>query len=101
MSRSERSQEEMAGELAEFLTSRDRRDYRGRTPLEAVMEEKITGLAREVADQVIAATPQLRRLIEGKIQALVTQALASDPKLNSAVVKAVTDALTAYREGDD
>lgn len=87
-----------AAELAKFLTTPDR--YGGRSPLEAVVQDKIKGIAREIAEEVIGANTELRKLIQDRINGLVAQALADDKFLNEALSRAVAGALAKHREDD-
>lgn len=88
----ERSKEQVAAELARFLTTRDR--YGGTSPLDTEIAAQITVMTREIAREIIANTPELRGHIQGIVERLVYSALQTDSWLNATIVNAVAKALT-------
>lgn len=103
----QKTQAQMASELAAFLTTRQPGyGSSGKTPLEEILHAQITQLARQIAAEVIAATPELAEHVRRMAERTVREALNSDTWLNqtvlSAVSKAITDmALDRQREDDE
>ena len=91
-----KTQEQVASDLAKFLTT-DRRGYgydAGKSPLDEMLNAQITQMARQIAAQVIADTPALADHVKGVVERTVKRALANDQWLNQTVVGAVSRAIT-------
>lgn len=83
-----------ARQLAEFLTTVNPRGYTNKTPLQERMETEITRMATEIAQEVIANSPQIREVLRGKVMAVIQRVLRDDTWLNSTVTDAVARAIS-------
>lgn len=83
-----------AHKLAEFLTTVNPRGYTNKTPLQERMETEITRMATEIAQEVIANSPQIREVLRGKVTAVIQRVLRDDTWLNSTVTDAVARAIS-------
>ena len=101
-----KTQAQVASDLAAFLTTRPS-GYggSGKTPLEELLHAQITQMARQIAAEVIAATPELADHIRRMAERTVREALNNDTWLNqtvlSAVSKAITDLALERRDRED
>jgi flagellar biosynthesis/type III secretory pathway protein FliH len=82
---------EEAKALTRYLETRDR--YSGKSPIETIVEEGITKMAREIAAEVIKENPELRDVIWKKTQQVISQALRNDAYLSRTVVDSVAAGL--------
>lgn len=91
-----RTQAEVAKDLAAFLTTKaGGYGYdRGKSPLDQTLETMIVKMTREIAAEVIEATPELAAHVRAKVQQTVAMSLRDDTWLNSVVVDAVAKAIT-------
>lgn len=71
--------------------------YGGDSPLQRLIQEHIGTLAREVAAEIVASTPQLREKVEELTTRIVREALEDDDQLRRTVVTAVAGALAVRR----
>lgn len=104
----DKTQQEIASDLARFLTTPVARGYGldKRSPLDEILNAQITQMTREIAAEVIAATPEIRDHVKRMVESTVKRALQNDSWLNQTVVgavsKAITDlALERQRERED
>lgn len=89
----QRKPEEIASALASYLTNRAS-GYGGRSPLEEMLQAQITQMTRQIAAEVIAATPELHDHVQRMVQQTIRWAMNQDGWLNQTVVTAVSKALT-------
>jgi hypothetical protein len=95
---------EEAESLAQFLLKPGQYPYKaGQSPLVQVLESKIKQITSEIADQVIAETPDLRAVIRRKTEAAVKQTLLDDGYLNRIITESIARAITqrALESEDD
>lgn len=86
----------LAAELTEFLVSPDR--YTGASPLQKLVQEKITVLADEIATLVVAEHPGLRDMVRDRTVRVVASLIADEGWLEKATVAAVSKALGKNRD---
>jgi len=95
---------EVAADLAAFLT-RGSGYGSGKSPLDEMLQAQITQMTRQIAAEVIAATPELSSHVKRMVEQTIRRALNDDTWLNqtvvSAVSKAITDVALERRRGDE
>jgi hypothetical protein len=69
--------------------------------LERQVQEGITTMARSIAADIVANTPQLRERLEKLAQEVIRKALADDHTLYRGMVTAVAEALTVRKPDDE
>jgi hypothetical protein len=99
MSAYEQPSEEAAAQAVTAYLTYSR--YGGDSPLQQMIQRKISEVAREVADEIVSSTPKLRETIEKKTRAVIEYALEDDHELRKSVVAAVADALSVRRPDPD
>lgn len=87
-----------ASMLTSYLTERS---GSGKSTLEIAVQEHITKMAREIAAEMVAATPALRERLEALTQDVIRRALADDRTLYRGMVTAVAEALTTRKHDHD
>lgn len=91
-----KTQAQIAADLAAFLTTKaGGYGYdRGKSPLDQMLERLITDMTRQIAADVIAATPELAAHVRQKVEQTVRMALSEDAWLSGVVTDAVAKAIT-------
>lgn len=93
----------MAGDPAAIVTAylTEKSGYGSSSILERQVQEGITTMARSIAADIVANTPQLRERLEQLAREVIRKALADDQTLYRGMVTAVAEALTVRKPDDE
>lgn len=95
-----KTDQELARDLANYLTTKS--GYNSLPPLEQMVRDRISTMARSIADSVVETAGGLQELIRRESEKAIMTALADDKFLKGIVAKSVAEALvTRYRESED